>query len=48
MSEKTETIGLIVNMLQQADMRELDLIWRILYGMLNGKEGQQHENQAGT
>ena len=37
MSEKTDTIGLIVDMLRQMDMRELDLVWRIVYGMVHGK-----------
>lgn len=33
MSEKTETIGVIVDMLQRMDLRELDLVWRIVRGM---------------
>lgn len=38
MNEKADTIGVIVNMLQQMDMRELDLVWRIVYGMTHGDE----------
>ena len=37
MNERAKTIGLIADMLQRADVRELDLIWRILRGMLSGK-----------
>ena len=33
MNEKADMIGVIVDMLQQMDMRELDLVWRIVYGM---------------
>lgn len=33
MSEKAETIGLIVNMLRQMSTREVDLVWRIVCGM---------------
>ena len=36
-SEKADTIGVIVDMLQQMDMRGLDLVWRIVYGMAHGK-----------
>ena len=42
MSEKADTIGVIVNMLQQMDMRELDLVWRIVYGMTRGDEVTEH------
>ena len=38
MNEKADIIGVIVNMLQQMDMRELDLVWRIVYGMTHGDE----------
>lgn len=38
MNERAKTIGLIADMLQQANIRELDLVWRILSGMLNEKE----------
>ncbi len=38
MNEKADTIGVIVNMLQQMGMRELDLVWRIVYGMTHGDE----------
>ena len=38
MNEKDDTIGVIVNMLQQMGMRELDLVWRIVYGMTHGDE----------
>ena len=37
MNEKADTIGLIVDMLQQMDMRELVQVWRIVYGMVHGK-----------
>lgn len=37
MNERAKTIGLIADMLQQANVRELDLIWRILRSMLGGK-----------
>lgn len=37
MNEKTDTIGVIADMLQQMDMRELDLVWRIVYGMTHEK-----------
>lgn len=37
MNERARAIGLIADMLQQANARELDLIWRILGGMLSGK-----------
>lgn len=42
MNEKADTIGVIVNMLQQMDMRELDLVWRIVYGMAHGDEVTEH------
>ena len=37
MNERAKTIGLIADMLQQANARELDLIWRILRNMLDWK-----------
>ena len=37
MNERAKTIGLIADMLQQANARELDLICRILIRMLDGK-----------
>lgn len=37
-NEKSDTIGLIVDMLQQMDARRLDLVWRIVYGMTHGDE----------
>jgi len=37
MNERARAIGLIADMLQQANARELDLIWRILRSMLGGK-----------
>ena len=37
MNEKADTIGVIVDMLQQMDMRELDLVWRIVRGISDGK-----------
>ena len=40
MNEKADTIGVIVNMLRQMDMRELDLVWRIVYGMTNGEANE--------
>ena len=42
MNEKTDTIGVIADMLQQMDMRELDLVWRIVYGMTHGEEVTEH------
>lgn len=38
MSEKDETIGIIMAMLQQMDMREVDLVWRFTYGLSGRKE----------
>ena len=38
MKERAKTIGLIADMLQQAATRWLDLVWRLLRGMLGGKE----------
>ena len=38
MSEKDDIIGVIVDMLRQMDMRELDLVWRVAYG-LSGRKG---------
>lgn len=37
MNERAKTIGLIADMLQQANARELNLVWRILRSMLDGK-----------
>lgn len=41
MNEKSDTIGVIVGMLQQMDMREIDLVWRVVHGMAHGEEGQR-------
>lgn len=41
MNEKSDTIGVIVDMLQQTDMREIDLVWRVAYELAHGKEGQR-------
>lgn len=37
MNERAKTIGLIADMLQEANARELDLVWRFLRSMLGGK-----------
>lgn len=37
MNEKADIIGVIVAMLQQMDMRKLDLVWRIVRGMSDGE-----------
>ncbi len=37
MNERTMTIAQIADLCQQADARELDLIWRILHAMLDRK-----------
>lgn len=44
MNEKAETIGAIFDMLQKLDMRELKLVWRIVYRMTRTKE-EQHEGR---
>ncbi len=48
MKERAKTIGLIADMLQQADTRELDLVWRFLRGMLGGKEAQTQTEGSAT
>lgn len=40
MNDQDELLSLVLDMLQQMDMRELDLIWRIVYGMSGRKEAQ--------
>lgn len=37
MNSCTELIALISDMLQTANARELDIVWRILRGLLDGK-----------
>lgn len=39
MNDRAETIGLIADLCQRAGARELDLVWRILRAMLDGKGG---------
>lgn len=41
MNEKNDTIGVIVDMLQQMGMREIDLVRRIVRGMVHGEEGHR-------
>ena len=41
MNEKAETIGVIFDMLQQLDMSELKLVWRIIYRMTRKKEARR-------
>mgnify|MGYP001030183484 CR=1 FL=1 len=41
MNERTYILSQLSDMLQQANARELDLVWRILSGMLGGKEAAE-------
>lgn len=46
MNERAKTIGLIADMLQRADAREVRLVYIFLRSMLDEKGGQQHENPS--
>lgn len=48
MNERAKTIGLIADLRQRADTRELDLVWRFLRGMLSGKEAQTQTEGSAT
>lgn len=37
MNDRAETIGLIADLCQRVGTWELDLVWRILHTMLDGK-----------
>lgn len=37
MKDRAELLAQVGEMLERADVQELDLVWRILHGMLDGK-----------